>query len=107
MGELPPLIALNDLKAKFSEFDKIAAITRHLNQNLELINEANRAAAGDPNKDVVASKYHEHVDKPTNGLVTLVDSIQTMYGITGDSGHEVANGFDNADHNAQDAARHW
>jgi methyl-accepting chemotaxis protein len=99
------LVVLSDLKAKFSQFDEIAQIVNKLKHNLTDINTANRNAAG--RDDTVAGAYHGQVDQPTNGLMDLVASIETMFGITGDNGKEVADAFYNAENLAHHTAQGW
>jgi iron-sulfur cluster repair protein YtfE (RIC family) len=100
-----PLIVLSDLKAKFTQFDDIAEITRQLQQKLTQINKDNENAAGQD--DSVAQAYHKQVNDPTKGLVDLVASIETMFGITSNNGSDVADTFTNAENNAQQTAQSW
>lgn len=99
------LVVLSDLKTRFSQFDDIARIVNKLRHNLTDINTANRNAAG--HHDTVAVAYHNQVDQPTNDMMTLVASIETMLGITGDNGKEVADAFYNAEKNAHHTAQGW
>jgi hypothetical protein len=100
-----PLVALSDLKTKFSQFDRIAEITGELQRNLEVLNQYNRDAAGQ--NDAVAGAYHGQVDTPTKGLVDLVNGLQTSFGLTGTNGKDVVDTLVNADGNAQDLAKGW
>jgi hypothetical protein len=103
MGE--PLIAMSDLKNRFSQFDRIAAITGELQQSLQALNKDNVDAAG--KNDTVAHAYHGQVDAPTNGMVDLVNSIATMFGLTGANGSNLVDLLNAAEANAQGTAQSW
>jgi hypothetical protein len=92
------LVALSDLKARFSQFAEIANITGRLNVNLNEIHTQNRNAAG--RDDSIAQTYHQQVDKPTSDLHDLVDGIRKLFGITGDTGTQVADEFRQTEDNA-------
>lgn len=99
------LVALSDLKSRFSEFAKIADITADLKSTLEQINTANATAAG--TDDEIAKTYHEKIKEPTEGLVDLVDGIAKMLDLTGDNGATVADGFTTADDAATTQGQSW
>jgi hypothetical protein len=100
-----PLIAMSDLKNRFSQFDRISEITGQLQRGLQDLNNANVDAAG--KTDTVASAYHGQVDTPTKGLVDLVNSIATMFGLTGANGNNVVDLLNAAEANAQGTAQSW
>lgn len=99
------LVVLSDLKARFSQFDQMAAILVRIQRDLAAIDAANRDAAG--RHDAVAVSYHRQVDTPTNDMMTLVASIEKVLGITGDNGKRVADAFYNAENIASQVAKSW
>ncbi len=63
------ILVLDDLKAKFSQFNEIADVTARLQETLRLIGTENKAYAGQD--DAIAEAYHKEIDQPTTDLVTL------------------------------------
>ena len=92
-----PYFAANsdELKQKFPQFYDIAKTTNTLLGYLNEIDADNKKAAG--GNDPIAKQYLEQVDPVTQSLSDLVNAIEKMFGITGDSGIRTATNFDNTE----------
>jgi hypothetical protein len=100
-----PLLVLDDLKSRFSEFEEIAEIVGRLAETVRAINEANKSAAG--RNDEFARAYHKQIDEPTGDLADLVRTIQQEFHLTGERGGFAADNFDRAHDDALAAATDW
>jgi hypothetical protein len=100
-----PILVLDDLKTKFSQFNEIADITTSLRHLFDTLNTENLTYAG--HDDQIARAYHKEIDEPTKSLVDLVDSIARMFTVTGAKGGAAANDFEQANNDAGATANNW
>lgn len=99
------LIVTDDLKARFSQFGKIATITAELRKYGDEITADNKIAAG--TDDSVAKAYHMQVDKPTTNLSDLTNVISHLFDTTDQNGQASSAGFDNSEQTSSDSANLW
>src|SRR4051812_21942827 len=96
------LVVNDDLKSKFGQFGKIAAITDELQKYATDINTDNKVAGGAD--DEVAKAYHKQVDAPTNGLSTLINAIAKLFDTTDENGRSSTTLFDDSEQTSTDIA---
>jgi hypothetical protein len=100
-----PILVLDDLKSKFSQFGAIADLVGSLHKTFVTLHAENVRYGGE--HDMIGAAYHREIDVPTNDLLTLVDNIAAMFRLTGVNGGVAADGFHNADNDAKGAASGW
>ena len=99
------LFVLDDLKAKFRQFDEMATVAADLQHRLALIHQENAQYGG--RDDPIARAYHRQIDQPTTDLGVLVTGMQQLLELTGEGGSGVADDFSRAHDGANLAASSW
>ena len=99
------LVVNDDLRARFSQFGRIADVTVELRKYADKINVVNETAAG--TDDDTAKAYQNQLATPTAGLSQLIDAIATMFDTTNESGQASNSVFDSGEQESTDAAANW
>ena len=91
------LVAMDDLKTKFSHFQDMADTLAEVNKAIDDINTRNKDAAGN---DQIGQSYHSQVDKPTKDLTHLVGQTADVLNGTAIAGQNTSTQLTNADQHA-------
>jgi hypothetical protein len=100
-----PILVVDDLKSKFSQFGAIADLVGSLHRTFVTLHAENVRYGG--GHDTIGKAYHKEIDGPTDDLLTLVDNVAKMFQLTGENGGAAVDDFHDTDNDARGAAHDW